>query len=395
MTFGLSAGAIGLIGAAATVGGAAIAANGAKKAANTQAGATADATAAQERMMDKQIALQEPFRQGGISAQNRLMYLMGLPPTSGGGSFSGGSTGGSGGGSIDRNAIRAELLPQFTKTTPGSNFIDYGQLEGSGQSAGGFSQPTTSVDEQALSAAIEQRAAAMQQSQQQEAAQSQQTQDAQGGVFSGTGSLNTPFGTAQYNADDAPKIGDFSTADFQADPGYAFRVSEGEKALNRRLGASGGLYSGAALKDAMRFNQGEASQEFGNAFNRFQVNRSNKLNDYGQAFNRFQTSRSNILNPLQSLMGAAQTATGQQSNAAANFGQQIGSNILGAGNARAAGQVGSANAINGAIGQGTSMYMQNHMLNRFFPQSGGGGGYGSWNNSPMSNLLYSNGSLGD
>jgi hypothetical protein len=56
--------------------------------------------------------------------------------------------------------------------------------------------------------------------------------------------------------------------------------------------------------------------------------------------------------------------------------------------------VGAANAVSGAIGQGSSMYMQNQLMNRMYP-AGGSSGYGAWNNSPMSNLLYSNGRLGD
>lgn len=120
---------------------------------------------------------------------------------------------------------------------------------------------------------------------------------------------------------------DFSMADFQADPGFQFRREEGEKGLQRAAAANGSFGSGRFLKDAMRFNQGLASDEFQNAFNRFQVNRTNKLN------------------PLQSLMGAGQTSA----NTIGNFTSQ-------AGDARAAGIMGRSNAINDAIGQGFSMY---------------------------------------
>lgn len=120
---------------------------------------------------------------------------------------------------------------------------------------------------------------------------------------------------------------DFSMADFQADPGFQFRQDEGQKALERSAAARGGLLSGRAAKDTLRFSQGLASDEFQNAFNRFQVNRTNKLN------------------PLQSLMGAGQTSA----NTIGNFTSQ-------AGDARAAGIMGRSNAINDAIGQGFSMY---------------------------------------
>jgi hypothetical protein len=48
---------------------------------------------------------------------------------------------------------------------------------------------------------------------------------------------------------------DFGMSDFQADPGYAFRLSEGQKALDRQAAARGGLISGGALKAATRYGQ--------------------------------------------------------------------------------------------------------------------------------------------
>lgn len=438
------------IAAVGTVAGASISASGAKSAAKTQANSATEATAAQRAMFDKQIELQAPFREAGLTAQDRLMYLMGLPPV--GGRAPGGTSASSGQlvqqsdgsyapaapfaaaspalsapAAIDRNAIRAELLPQFTKQATGQAAPVGGSGWSSGSGMGGennadsyFAAPAQSsaIDEAGLNTAIEQRAQAMQQQQAQQAQQAQQSAQQQQEAISaqinsqgapaaaGTpastanlttpGSLSTPFGATQFQGDAAPKIADFSLTDFNADPGYAFRQSEQEKALQRAASAGGLLGSGSYLKDAMSQSGGLASQEFGNAFGRFQTNRLNKLSDYKDAFNRFQISRSNVLNPLQSLMGAGQTATGQQAQAAQNFGTQAGSNIMGAGNAIAAGQVGSANAINSGISQGVGMYQQQNMLNRLFPQGGGGSSsYGSFGSSPMSSLLYSNGSLGD
>lgn len=61
----------------------------------------------------------------------------------------------------------------------------------------------------------------------------------------------------------------FTNADFTADPGYAFRLAEGQKTLDRQAAARGGLISGGALKAAQRYGQEMGSQEFGNAYNRF------------------------------------------------------------------------------------------------------------------------------
>jgi hypothetical protein len=60
----------------------------------------------------------------------------------------------------------------------------------------------------------------------------------------------------------------FGMDQFQQDPGYAFRLSEGQKALDRSAAARGGLISGGAMKAAQRYGQEMGSQEFQNAYNR-------------------------------------------------------------------------------------------------------------------------------
>lgn len=75
------------------------------------------------------------------------------------------------------------------------------------------------------------------------------------------------------------------------------------------------------------------------------------------------------------------------------LGNQMGENMIGAGNARASGYMGQANAIAGGLGQAGNNYMQNQMLNRFLPsQSGGGGGGGGYYGyGGPSNLEYGSG----
>ena len=99
---------------------------------------------------------------------------------------------------------------------------------------------------------------------------------------------------------------DFSTQDFQADPGYAFRMSEGLKSLDRQAAMRGGLISGGALKAAQRYGQDLGSQEYQNAFNRYQTNRANQLN------------------PLQSMMGAGQTSVNALGNTSQAYGSAAG-----------------------------------------------------------------------
>ena len=151
---------------------------------------------------------------------------------------------------------------------------------------------------------------------------------------------------------------DFTAKDFEAEPGYAFRLSEGLKALDRQAAARGGLISGAALKAAQGYGQNLASQEFQNAFNRYQTNRASR---YGM---------------LSGQQGVGQAATNALGQAGQAYATGAGEAYMGAGNARASGYIGQANALGQGIGSLTNLYMQNQMMNRLYP--GGGGGGGSW-----------------
>jgi hypothetical protein len=142
----------------------------------------------------------------------------------------------------------------------------------------------------------------------------------------------------------------FSQTDFKEDPGYAFRLKEGMKALNSTAAARGGLISGNALRAATGYGQELGSQEYQNAFNRYYTERTNKMD------------------PLKFLTGVGQAAgAGQASNIGAATGN-IANLTTGAGNAMAAGQVGAANAYTNAMGQGISQYQTNQLLNRYAPQ---------------------------
>jgi len=106
--------------------------------------------------------------------------------------------------------------------------------------------------------------------------------------------------------------------------------------------------------------------------------------EYQNAFNRFQIERSARLNPLQSLMGSGQSATNVMTGAACQMGQNEASNIYGAGQARASGYIGQANALTNAIGQigGTigQLPMQNAMMDYYrsnIPGRTGGVGGGT------------------
>src|SRR6185369_5870813 len=59
----------------------------------------------------------------------------------------------------------------------------------------------------------------------------------------------------------------YSMADLQMDPGYQFRLQQGQQALLRSGAAAGGALGGSAAKDLINYNQGFASNEINNAFN--------------------------------------------------------------------------------------------------------------------------------
>lgn len=201
-----------------------------KKAAASQEQLSREGLALQERMFNRQIDLQEPFRQGGMTAQNKILELLGI----------GGDTTGA----------------------------EYG-------------------------------------------------------------SAAKAFGNDQ----------------FQQDPGYAFRQSEGMKALERSASARGGLLSGSALKGIQRFGQDLASQEYQNAFNRYQVERAARLN------------------PLQSMMGSGQSAANTLTGAAGQYGAAGANTLSNIGDTRASGYMGSANALSGALANIGNYYSDQDTLN--------------------------------
>lgn len=153
----------------------------------------------------------------------------------------------------------------------------------------------------------------------------------------------------------------FGMSQFQQDPGYAFRLSEGQKALDRSAAARGGLISGGALRAATRYGQDMGSQEYQNAFNRYQIERNAQLA------------------PLQSLAGVGQTTAAQLGQTGAANAANVGNLITGAGAAQAAGQIGQANAITGGLGTYLNYSQGNALLNALrTPQTAGiNPGYGT------------------
>jgi len=143
------------------------------------------------------------------------------------------------------------------------------------------------------------------------------------------------------NAPDFGKYArDFGASDFQADPGYQFRLKEGLKELDRKAAMHGGSLGGNALRAGQEYGQNMASQEYQNAFNRYQTNRTNQLD------------------PLSFMIGGGRNAANVLASDAGMRGQLNAESYAGIGNARASGYKNMAGAQADAIksfGQGMSM----------------------------------------
>ncbi len=163
--------------------------------------------------------------------------------------------------------------------------------------------------------------------------------------------LQKPFRDAGVNALPeliaASRYTPFGMEQFQADPGYGFRLKEGLRALDQSAAARGGLLSGNQLRGVTQFGQELGSQEFNNAFNRYQAERAARLN------------------PLQSLAGMGQTNAATMAQQAGQLGQSVAANMIGAGNARASGYMGTANALSNALGQGLNYYQGQSYLDAY------------------------------
>jgi hypothetical protein len=168
-----------------------------------------------------------------------------------------------------------------------------------------------------------------------------------------------PYRQAGYNAlaemqrtaGNVPGAFKFGAGDYQADPGYAFRLSEGQKALDRSAAARGGLISGGALKAAQRFGQDMGSQEYQSAYNRALT-----------GYNTGVASENQLYNRQAGLAGIGQTSANLVGQAGQNYATNVGNLMTGAGAAQAAGQVGVANAITGGLGTYLNYTQGNSLL---------------------------------
>ena len=117
----------------------------------------------------------------------------------------------------------------------------------------------------------------------------------------------------------------YTGQDIYSDPSYQFRLQQGQDAIQSSAAAKGGLLTGATLKALQNYGQDAASQEYSNAYNRFNADQTNRYNR------------------LSNLVGIGQNAAAQVGNAGAQTAQAVANNTMAGANSIAAGQVASAN----------------------------------------------------
>lgn len=389
----------GLIGSKGASSAAKTQANAATEAARIQAESADKALALQKQMYEQQVARNQPYVGAGLSAQNRLMSMLGLhadPRYAGSAPTNAlyqqpqsAATSMPQPAMQTREQLRQQLLAQYTTPAIPGDSVNMGIDNGGYVTTGGT---PASVDEAALNAAVDQLYG--QQQAQQQQWQASQAQMGQAGTTPGEDPYYGMYANGYQAAPDLmvgnyQDPGDFSMEKFQQDPGYAFRMSEGLKALDRTAAARGGLISGGALKAASRYGQDMASQEYQNAFNRynqnrtynsglFNTNRAYQTGQYNQNRNfntdLYQTNRTNALAPLGSLMSSGQNAANNTGAAGQNYASNASSTYQQAGNAgaaginaagqsNAAGQMGVANSLGNAVNTAASSYNQANLLN--------------------------------
>ena len=159
-------------------------------------------------------------------------------------------------------------------------------------------------------------------------------------VDAGTGAVNQMASLDGLNGAAAQTA---AKGQFTTDPGYQFALDQGMRGVQSSAAASGGLFSGRAAKDLNNYAQGQASQQYGNYYNR-----------------------------LSGLAGIGQASANQQAANGNAYSNTFGSNTAAAGNAAAAGAIGGANAITGSISSALNGYSQNQLTQLLLNQQKNG-----------------------
>lgn len=165
----------------------------------------------------------------------------------------------------------------------------------------------------------------------------------------------------------------FSTQDWKNSPEYSVYAGARDAAINKSQdalmaqNAASGMYGSGTMANQLSQNMGQLYAQYDP-----QSLAAAQSNAIGARQNEY-----NMLTGMSSPTGAQQVA-----QYAGQYGQNAGQNIVGAGNAQAAGQVGAANAWGNALTSGTNQianaygqYQGQQNFNQMAQMYGMGGGY--------------------
>ncbi len=130
--------------------------------------------------------------------------------------------------------------------------------------------------------------------------------------------------------------------EYTESPGYKFRLSEGEKAINRAAASRGGFDSGKTLKALTKYGQDYATADYDNFLQRW-----------------YQS-----LNPYASLANVGQIATTDTAKMGTDVAKDVAANTLYAGNTRASSYLNSANIFDQALDSGINNYLMARYLQK-------------------------------
>ena len=184
---------------------------------------------------------------------------------------------------------------------------------------------------------------------------------------------------AALNAAMPSMTANFTMQDFQQDPGYQFDLNQGTQAMQRSAAAQGMLNSTGTHQDLNNYAQGMASNEYGNAYNRF---RQGQQQQYSM---------------LSGMANMGQNAAINQGTLGYNTMNSMGQTLMSGATATSAGQIAQGNMYSNMLNTGANSFGNGMLMSQLAsnamgntPQNsamgsyltGGGNVYGA-NGNPM------------
>lgn len=267
------------------------------------------ALALQKEQYDYSKQISQPWLNTGTSAINSLSSMMGL----------------SGGGKESRQSFYDKLAPQYTTTaqTQSPNQGFYVTPQGT---------VVNSADEQAVTKYMTDNSGRtgtnplkystydyneFKQDPTKYGFKAMQTTQSSPTVD--TAALNAAVDEAYNNqaADEnyGKLLETYSGQDIYNDPSYKFRLDQGNKAMERQLSASGKYLTPAASLALQEYGQNMGSQEYQNAYNRFNTDQTNLYNRLANLSGMGQTQSSQVIGAGQNYANAGSDIYTGQGNA--------------------------------------------------------------------------------